>query len=383
MSEPEIKPTSAESKVLPYRTPPKSFGSRAASSFRVWSRDTFNRDQMISSLKSLAWVAPLTILIWVYAEREQILSQPNQTIPISVKSADPKLIVTIAQEEASIIAEISGPHSSVDKITEELKLIANNKQGVVIEIPSSFSAGTYTIPTSWVGEAELFKRAGVTVSKISPQNLHVQIDRMEDRDVDVKVPADVNNLVGTTTFEPRTVRITGPHTVLDAADAQGKLNVYANFKGFNELRVPGKHDLTAVPLTIGVSDKNVTVSPTSLKATIEVRQMEADYLVNSMPVWVTYPPGFEDYHVVFNDGPNTVTNVTLFGPGEEIEAMKKPDFKPQPKARIELSPSDKSSVGDTRTAKLIFDLPFPDVHVSEKDSNRTILYHIEKRATVE
>src|SRR5213595_2181335 len=63
---------------------------------RRWFRDTFNKEQLISGLRSLIWVAPLTVLIWIYAEREQIITTPTPLyIPIQVVSTDPDRVVTL------------------------------------------------------------------------------------------------------------------------------------------------------------------------------------------------------------------------------------------------------------------------------------------------
>src|SRR5688572_16294126 len=66
--------TTAAAKPLSYAPVAARASRRAywASATRRWARDTFSREQIISSLKSLAWVAPLTVLIWIYAEREQL-----------------------------------------------------------------------------------------------------------------------------------------------------------------------------------------------------------------------------------------------------------------------------------------------------------------------
>ena len=65
-----------------------------ASSLRRWSGRMFTLENLSSGLKTFMWVAPLTILIWVYAEREQVV-QKEVTLPIAVKSTDPKLIVSL------------------------------------------------------------------------------------------------------------------------------------------------------------------------------------------------------------------------------------------------------------------------------------------------
>ncbi|CAN5618689.1 hypothetical protein BH10PLA1_BH10PLA1_19310 [soil metagenome] len=357
-----------------------SYSTRMMAWIRLWSRDTFSRDQMISSLKSLAWVAPLTILIWVSAEREQLSTVTNQTIPISVKSADPTLIVTVIDPaDQNITAELVGPRISVDKVTEQIKLIPKSDQGVMIEIPPSYVPGRYTIPSSLVSDADMFRRTGVTISKTSPQNLHIEIDKIVDRDLDVQMPGDVQNLVGTPTFEPRKVRISGPQSVLDTAEARGQLNVYADFKGLRErqsLKVPGKHDLVNVPVVVPFSDKNLTVSPITVNATVEVRQLDVEYKKNSIPVYVTYPhPVDAQFRAEYED---SLPDVTMIGPSEQIEAMQRPGFDPQPKARFEVAPpSSKDPVGQTRTARLQFDLP-PGVRMSPDDEKRTIQYKLVK-----
>src|SRR5688500_925653 len=66
----------------------RSLGRRSSALVRRWARDTFNREQLLSSLRALAWVAPLTLLIWIYAEREQQLPGTAR-FQIVVKSADP------------------------------------------------------------------------------------------------------------------------------------------------------------------------------------------------------------------------------------------------------------------------------------------------------
>src|SRR5688500_16422200 len=56
---------------------------RTGTATRRWARDTFNREQIVAGLKQLAWVAPLTMLIWLYAERAQ---QSEEMIPVHVRA---------------------------------------------------------------------------------------------------------------------------------------------------------------------------------------------------------------------------------------------------------------------------------------------------------
>src|SRR5215212_8683287 len=62
-----------------------------------WIRFTngFTRDNIVSNLKTLAWVVPLTLLIWIYAEREQVAPAKDVSVPFELTSPDPGRIVTL------------------------------------------------------------------------------------------------------------------------------------------------------------------------------------------------------------------------------------------------------------------------------------------------
>src|SRR5688500_2431792 len=88
---------------------------------RRWARDTFSREQLISSLKSLAWVAPLTVLIWIYAEREQLAELAAYPISVQVKITDPRKVVTLlSPSDAQVLVELSGPRAGLDVVQDRI-----------------------------------------------------------------------------------------------------------------------------------------------------------------------------------------------------------------------------------------------------------------------
>src|SRR5881392_2688309 len=88
-----------------------NFIGDTSTNLRRWFTRTFTLENLFVTLKTLAWVTPLTILIWVYAEREQVTSRPV-TIPIAVKSVDPNRIVRLRSGDESVSAQISGPNAA-------------------------------------------------------------------------------------------------------------------------------------------------------------------------------------------------------------------------------------------------------------------------------
>src|SRR5215208_2440283 len=86
----------------PGRQPLHSLRERARDqSWRAaeWLRRCLERENLIAGLKTFSWLAPLTLLIWIYAEREQVDRLENQTIPIEVRSNDPNLFVQLQMGE--------------------------------------------------------------------------------------------------------------------------------------------------------------------------------------------------------------------------------------------------------------------------------------------
>src|SRR6185503_12478433 len=84
-------------------SPRRPAWSRSVSLMRRRARHLFTRQQFAASLRSLAWVAPLTVLIWIYAEREQVAEYKGHTFPVEVKTSDTRSIVTLLSPSDGLI----------------------------------------------------------------------------------------------------------------------------------------------------------------------------------------------------------------------------------------------------------------------------------------
>jgi len=174
---------------------------------------------------------------------------------------------------------------------------------------------------------------------------------------------------------PRVNETSGPEAVLNAAAARNELKVMVDLRSFKELQTPGKHTLDNVPLVATVSDKNVSVSPMTVRANLEVRPAELEIKKDALPIFVTYPPNFAYRAEYFPSLPN----VTMYGSRKAIEDMAKSGI--QPKARFEVSTKDLPA-DVTRTTRLEFDLP-PGIRMSDEDKLRPIEFKLVKQVTPE
>ena len=115
-----------------------------------------------------------------------------------------------------------------------------------------------------------------------------------------------------------------------------------------------------------------------MAAKIEVANADVSYTIESVPVWVVYPPGriSEDFKAKYEP---VLPRVRVIGPDEKIKAMQSPDF-PRPHALFEVSATNQPGVEYTAHPK--FELP-PGVRVSDQDANRAITYTLEPRKPAE
>lgn len=355
----------------PSRPVALDYARERASAVRRWFVRTFTIENVFSTFKTLAWVVPLTILIWVYAEREQTWREPDVTIPIGVRSADPSRIVRL-QRDSSVRATLIGPRAQVEKVISLLSRQADTPL-VQVEADRRLEPGrVWSVEIKRaLADHPLFKSMGVSVPDCQPSQLPIFVDELFETPVEVTVPPTLTNLASAA-FEPRTVQVRGPASILK--DQTRSLRVTAKLAEREELRVPGAHEIAAVPLECSIDDPSVTVQPATVKATIDVNQADVPLTIPSMTVMVTMPGSMlQEYRVEYD---NILTNVKVFGSPDKIKMLGDPKFEPKPKARLEITSED---VGKGRIdRKVQFDLP-KDVYVSKDDEGRKVTFKLVKQ----
>ena len=135
---------------------------RVTAATRRWARDTFSREQFVAALKQLAWVAPLTVLIWVYAEREQRTTDANVRFTVEVHSNNPKVFVRLLEpNDGYVSADLTGARSQLDKLRRDL---GGGAHAVRFEVPADRKDGEHQFPLTFVvGRDARF--AGVTAQQ--------------------------------------------------------------------------------------------------------------------------------------------------------------------------------------------------------------------------
>lgn len=355
-SAPAVPVGSASAPTIPVRPPGakaaerRSLGRRSAALVRRWARDTFNREQLLSSLRALAWVAPLTLIIWIYAEREQQLPDTAR-FHIVVKSADPTQVanfVNPSDQNVLVMANLKGPKARLDKAKDMLDPRSGGGP-VVIMIDGSRDPNQYEIDIlAQIQKDFRIDTNGVTVEDCSPRYVRVDVDALQE--VELVVRADPQIRFPTApTFDPPVVKVFAPAAAVRSA--KGEWYARANLPPL----APGPHTIKAVPVTVEGLDPKTPVRPATVSATLEVGQADEEYEIASVPVFplVEVDPLALDSHRLRFD--QFVSNVLVVGTPDKIKRLQDSSVKPRPKARFEVTDND---VGKQRVSReLKFELP--------------------------
>ena len=319
---------------------------RGVSLVRRWGRDTFNRDSFLSSLRALLWVAPLTLLIWIYAEREQQETDLAR-FQIVVQSADPTQVATFVNlNDQNVNAPVKGPRVRLKEALE--KLDPRTGTGPVqVVIDGNRRPGQYEVDIlAQIQKDDRLNRSGITVQDCNPRHVQVSVDALQE--VELEVRADPTVRFGSTppAFDPPRVKITAPASVLK--NPKGELYAKANLPPLS----PGPHSLKSVQLTVeGLGEVKVPIRPPTVSATVDVGQADESYLISSLPVFPIVAADLRNYTLKHDP---TVANVRVWGPPDKIRQLEAGTLTPPPEARFKVRDADVTAKRGTAELEYIF-----------------------------
>ena len=332
-----------------------------------WRRRLPSVEQLGAFMRTLVWVAPLTLLIWIYAEREQTVTVPAPPFPIEVKTAAPNRLVKLrGPADGNLVAEFSGPRAKIDKVRE---LLLPKPDGAAVQIfidPQLSEGAQELLAVNQLNNHPIFKNNGITVKSCQPPYLKVDIDKFEERELpvaieDVKVKALMS---GDGAFSPATVKVRAPSQTFEDADYRQKNYLTPQITVEQLKNRTGQVVLENVPVQWQNYKEHVGFATPAVTVTLSLKQADVSYTIPSLPIWQSLPPKFDDEGRA--EYADAIPNVEVIGPPETIEAIKKEPGK-HVEVRLKV---DRYAMGKgEQIAKLEFKLP-PGVSISESTLQR-------------
>ncbi|MFI5378108.1 MAG: CdaR family protein [Tepidisphaerales bacterium] len=320
--------------------------------------------RVFQGIKTFLFVAPLTFLIWVYAEREQMVPLNGFGVTIDVRTNQPDRLVTIiVPEDRRLILDLEGPRASIDAVQDQL---SDRSKPVVLTLPEDVKPGFEgeINAADQIARNDAFARNAVSVLRVRPP-LRVKVEAKMSRKVAIE-QAKHTAIVGDVVFEPSTATIEGPASVVNAIP-DDKLVLYADMSKFATLP-RGKYEDT-VPLSFPLAIERITF-PRNVKVKVDMRE-SLTVTLQTIPVKILSPAAVvEKDRYKVSGFQVTLPNVNVNGPPDAIELLKLQKFPAA--AILELTAEEATTPGEKTKRLTAADYRMPkDVTVTNPEREIT------------
>ena len=271
---------------------------------------------LASGLRTFLWVAPLTALIWIYAEREQI-DRADVRVPIKLVSKSTDRIITVqtpTERPTTISLDIQGPKAGLGELRDVL-----SKAPLEVYIsPEVGYEGDISLAEP-ITKSDLFKTYAVTVSAARPP-VKIKVEAKAAKRVPVK-PRPQDKFFGTVTFEPESVIVEGPKDALESIKPEN-LVAFADMRDFAS-KGPGSY-AQDVQISLGSFVDGITMKD-SVRAKVEISK-SAPYQISAIPIVLQLNSLLLADDKLKITAPPTIRGVDVIGPADAIESLKQFKF---------------------------------------------------------
>jgi hypothetical protein len=270
------------------------------------------------AFKTFLWVAPLTALIWIYAEREQIDRASEVRVPFTLVSKSTDRIITVnTPNDRMISLDLQGPRASLNDLRE---VLSKAPLQVYISPDVNYSGDISLVDP--INKSDLFKTYAVTASAARPP-VNIKVEAKAARRIPVR-PRPQDKFVNNPTFEPESVLVEGPKSILEGIKPE-ELVAYADLSDFAS-KPPGSY-VQDVRISLGSATfaEGVTMKET-VRARVEISK-SAPSPIPPIPIVLQINGRvLSDDKFKIATTQDTLTGVEVIGPPDKVEMIKQRNF---------------------------------------------------------
>lgn len=280
-----------------------------------------SRARLAEVAKTLTVVVPLTLLIWIYAERAQP-AVGTARVPIDVSVADSSLTAAIVdQSNPTIEIKMTGPRVLFDALQNQLRQLSM-EQGLRLALdPSQSQVGSKTIDLQQkLNETPIIRDSGVTIDSVTPTTVRVSVEHVASRAIGLELPPNTQVSLQHVTFDPPTVTVRGPQSEVESLLNSDHPRLMID--GGNLVETINQAGGRPVEVTVVPPREfpRLTVSPMKVRMSYEVGSREIDGQIPSVAVVIERPIAQEGRFRVKPKLP-VVRNVTIHGPVDQVSKL--------------------------------------------------------------
>jgi hypothetical protein len=315
---PPAVPSAASREAVPHKIKIPGRTQRNMALVRRWMRDTFSKEQLLSGLRQLAWVAPLTVLIWVWAEREQQIKETNFRFAIEVTPSNPKFAVRLREPaDGYVTLDLVGSRNRIEDLRREMG--SRGPAPIRFEVPDR-KEGEHQFSVKNVIERDP-RFTAVDVTGSSPSLLSVYVDPIQEDVVTVKVREEDKALFEGVVFNPPKVRVKMPAAVRAKVKTGDEIFAYANLSSVVD-RTPGrKQEISGVRVSIpGADAEEAAIEPAAVSVSLTAVERAKELLIKKVAVLQTVANKLDEGVTIKYD-PLVLFDVRVSGPPEAIDKI--------------------------------------------------------------
>ena len=301
-----------------------------------------------SKLETAVTVTALTLLIWLLAEGRTV--QERRTV-LQVQLTAPNGQELIITPTTPLRVEMlyrcaTAQQARVEELTQE---------PLEIDVTADpDDPQRVLVLRDRLAAHPALRDLGVEIQRLQPATIEARVERVARIERPLTVDPGELHLAASASVEPERATIRLPARLADRADA-ARLRVPLDAVRAQEL-APGEPHTREMPIELppDLRRPDVTVSPGSAEVTFQLLKRDEKLTLGRVPVLMLAPPtALADYRVSLAEGQRVLRDVTLRGPSDQIERIRRGDFSVW--ARFRLTAADLASrVG---SAPLTLDLP--------------------------
>ena len=269
-------------------------------------------------------VVALSIAVWAFAEARS-LTTSTQTVTI-VLTAPTGSDVTAWLASTSVRREtvtlrIEGSRAALQRtgqrLGEPVELVVGES------LPTEPGTSIVSLRDA-LRDHRVFDRLAVSLVDVQPATLDVVVDEQVRQTFPVRVRTDGFALASPPVAEPASITVIGPASIVRSVTAEA-LEATAPRQELAELTAGSTAQISGMPIVIPEIWRNelVRVNPSSVSATITLRDTIERHEMSSVPVMVRLSPTqLRQWSVRIAPENAYLRDVVVSGPGEAIDAIR-------------------------------------------------------------
>lgn len=278
---------------------------------------------LYKAIKTVVMVSVIAVLIWLYAEGENV--KPRE-VTFDVQFVSPQGVDLMIQPAQPTRVRMTFRCANT-QFTEVQRLVAKPMSIAVDDPGAAVSQSQTIVIKEWLTNRSPIAHAGVTIDEVQQPTVQVQVERMATVTLPIEpsptVPQGVE-LLAASTVAPDKAQVRVPASLQNAIQ-QLSLQATLDAAAIEKLEPNIPH--TAVsPLTLPPAYRiyNASIRPATAKLTFTVRRQIESVALKTVPVMIlAMPSELARQSVIIDEDNRALRDVTVTGPSAVIDRISK------------------------------------------------------------